>query len=114
LPNISRAIAAGTAAGEVIPRWFPYQLRHAGVTYYAQPANGGSFDLAQAIAGHSSGTITDRYNHSRKAIIRDYARRLESPKEEPETNQLTEIQKENAELKATLKMLLQELKGQAL
>jgi len=47
--------------GEKIPKFHPYQLRHAAITK-ASFENGR--DAAQALAGHTSSNMTEIYDHS--------------------------------------------------
>jgi integrase len=48
--------------GEKIPHWFPYQLRHAGITDIVEQT--GSLDTARAVAGQKSISVTQGYNHA--------------------------------------------------
>ena len=48
--------------GEKIPHWFPYQLRHAGITDIAWQTK--SLDVARAVAGQKSISVTQGYNHA--------------------------------------------------
>ena len=47
---------------EKIPHWFPYQLRHAGITDIAWQTK--SLDVARAVAGQKSISVTQGYNHA--------------------------------------------------
>lgn len=71
---VQYAIKRARKAGEKIPDWFPYQLRHAAVTAnslrYGQEAAG-------KIAGHKSVKTTDIYNHSAEKLSRNAAEERE-------------------------------------
>jgi integrase len=47
---------------EQIPHWTPYQLRHAAITDIALQT--GSLDIARAVAGQKSLSVTQGYNHA--------------------------------------------------
>ena len=62
---IKRAIIAANKklpAGERIPHWTPYQLRHAAVTEIVNTT--GSLDIARAVAGQKSIDVAQGYNHA--------------------------------------------------
>jgi len=47
---------------EKIPHWTPYQLRHAGITSITLQT--GNLDIARAVAGQKSISVTQRYNYA--------------------------------------------------
>ena len=47
---------------EQIPHWTPYQLRHAAITDIVQQT--GKLDIARAVAGQKSISVTQGYNHA--------------------------------------------------
>jgi len=63
---------------EKIPHWSPYQLRHAAITDIILQT--GNRDIARAVAGQKSLTITQDYNHAdvqlpsirRSSVVSDY------------------------------------------
>ena len=59
---ITRAIIAANRRGEKIPHWTPYQLRHSAVTEIVNET--GSLDIARAVAGQKSISVTQGYNHA--------------------------------------------------
>jgi len=62
---IKRSINAANkqlSENEQIPLWIPYQLRHAAITEIVQQT--GSLDIARAVAGQKSITVTQGYNHA--------------------------------------------------
>ena len=62
---ISRAIIAANKTlpgNDQIPSWTPYQLRHTAVS--AITLQTGSLDVARAVAGQKSITVTQGYNHA--------------------------------------------------
>ena len=59
--------------GEKIPPWTPYELRHAAVTEIVETT--GSLDIARAVAGQKSVTVTQRYNHADRKIAIEQAKR---------------------------------------
>jgi len=67
-----------------IPHWYPYQLRHAGVTELVAE-NDGNLDIARAVAGHSSFAVTLGYNHADlKIAIEQAKKRGQRPGDAPE------------------------------
>jgi integrase len=46
-----------------IPHWTPYQLRHSGITELVEE-NDGNLDIARAMAGQKTISITQGYNHA--------------------------------------------------
>ena len=59
--------------GEKIPHWTPYQLRHAAVTEIIKST--GSVDIARAVAGQKSLTVTMGYNHADEQIALEQAKK---------------------------------------
>jgi len=62
---IKRAIVAANKrlpASEQIPLWTPYQLRHAAITKIVLQT--GKLDVARAVAGQKSISVTQGYNHA--------------------------------------------------
>jgi integrase len=57
-----------------IPHWFPYQLRHAGVTELVAE-NDGNLDVARAVAGQRSISVTQGYNHADLKIAIEQAKK---------------------------------------
>jgi integrase len=57
-----------------IPHWFPYQLRHAGVTELVAE-NDGDLNVARAVAGQKSISITQGYNHADLKIAIEQAKK---------------------------------------
>jgi site-specific recombinase XerD len=57
-----------------IPHWFPYQLRHAGVTELVAEHDG-NLDVARAVAGQKSISITQGYNHADLKIAIEQAKK---------------------------------------
>jgi len=76
---IKHAIAKGNKvlpAGEKIPHWFPYQLRHAAAT---DTENTDGLDKAQALLGHKTANMTKRYAKAQLAIAESLARNRRNP-----------------------------------
>ena len=72
--TIKRSINAANKRlpeNEQIPLWTPYQLRHAAITEIVQQT--GSLDIARAVAGQKSITVTQGYNHADVKIAVDQA-----------------------------------------
>ena len=62
---IQRTITAANkrlSASEQIPTWTPYQLRHAAITDIVQQT--GKLDIARAVAGQKTISVTQGYNHA--------------------------------------------------
>ena len=62
---IKRAIVAANKQlpeNEQIPSWTPYQLRHAAITDIVLRT--GKLDVARAVAGQKSISVTQGYNHA--------------------------------------------------
>lgn len=59
--------------GEKIPHWTPYQLRHAAITEIIKTT--GSVDVARAVAGQKSLTVTMGYNHADEQIAVEQAKK---------------------------------------
>ena len=57
-----------------IPHWVPYQLRHAGVTELVAE-NDGDLNVARAVAGQKSISITQGYNHADLRIAIEQAKK---------------------------------------
>ena len=60
--------------GEKIPKWTPYQLRHAAVTEITLE-NDGNLDVARAVAGQKSIAVTQTYNHADLKIAIEQAKK---------------------------------------
>ena len=73
---ISHAIQKGNRAGEEIPAWTPYMLRHAAGT---DAEKTGGLDHAQALLGHKTANVTKRYAHGQLAIASQMARERKNP-----------------------------------
>jgi Zn-dependent peptidase ImmA (M78 family) len=61
---------------EAIPYFFPYQLRYAAVT---ETSYKHGKDMAQALAGHTSATMTDNYDRSQLRKREKLARKRKNP-----------------------------------
>ena len=61
------------ADDEQIPHWTPYQLRHAAITEIIKTT--GSVDVARAVAGQKSLTVTMGYNHADEQIAEEQAKK---------------------------------------
>ena len=70
------AIKAARKAGENVPDWTPYQLRH-GAGTRAEKEHG--LDAAQALLAHTSAQMTKRYAHGRQAITKNMAKNRRNP-----------------------------------
>jgi integrase len=57
-----------------IPHWFPYQLRHAGVTELVAEHDG-NLDVARAVAGQKSISVTQGYNHADLKVAIEQAKK---------------------------------------
>jgi site-specific recombinase XerD len=57
-----------------IPHWFPYQLRHAGVTELTFE-NDGDLNIARAVAGQKTISVTQGYNHADLKIAIEQAKK---------------------------------------
>ena len=57
-----------------IPHWFPYQLRHAGVTELVAEHDG-NLDIARAVAGQKSISVTQGYNHADLRVAIEQAKK---------------------------------------
>lgn len=71
---ISRTIARVNEhleKGKQIPHWTPYQLRHTAVTELTETAG---LDVARAVAGQKSLSVTQRYNHADQKIAENAAK----------------------------------------
>jgi integrase len=71
---IQRSITAANKLlpeNEQIPHWTPYQLRHAAITDIVQQT--GKLDIARAVAGQKSISVTQGYNHADVQIAVDQA-----------------------------------------
>jgi integrase len=62
--------------GEKIPKWSPYQLRHAAGTDFEKTLG---LDKAQAMLGHTTANMTKRYTHGRLEIAKSGARKQVNP-----------------------------------
>jgi integrase len=74
---VSRAIEIANRTlpdDQKIPNWTPYQLRHAGITELVF-ANDGNLDVARAVAGHLSASMTKIYNHADLRIAVEAAKK---------------------------------------
>ncbi len=75
--SIGRAIETANRwlpAAERIPHWTPYQLRHAAVTEIALE-NNGDLNIARAVAGQRSISVTQNYNHADLKIAIEQAKK---------------------------------------
>ncbi len=68
------ALQKAAKAGERIPHWFPYQLRHAAVTATAMTHGR---EIASLHAGHTSIATTDVYDHRFEKVERNLAEERE-------------------------------------
>ena len=59
-----------------IPKWSPYQLRHANATAVEKEAG---LDKAQAVLRHTTASTTKRYAHGQLAIAEEVARKRVNP-----------------------------------
>jgi integrase len=73
---IEHARRKANKAGVKIPKWTPYQLRHAAGTN-AEKTEG--LDAAQALLSHRTAHITKRYAHGQLAITERLARKRVNP-----------------------------------
>ena len=88
--SIKRAIERANRSlpkDQQIPHWTPYQLRHAGVTELVLE-NDGDRDIARAVAGQKTISITQGYNHADLKIAIEQAKKRgqqsgDSPEEQP-------------------------------
>ena len=78
---IKHAIRKANKAGESVPHWTPYQLRHSAGTE-AETTEG--LDKAQALLRHTSANTTKRYAHGQLAITEELARNRRNPFESAE------------------------------
>jgi len=62
-----------------VPRWFPYQLRHTGITQIGLKHG---IEATQHTAGHKDGRMTARYFHGENEIARQVALARNKPKRE--------------------------------
>lgn len=69
---IRHALARARRAGEDVPDWTPYALRHTRITEVEREHG---WDAAQAVAGHESLNTTRRYAHERHLRALDLAAR---------------------------------------
>ena len=60
-----------------IPHWTPYQLRHSAITEITFE-NNGNRDVARAVAGQKSISVTQRYNHADVRIAVEQAKKRSS------------------------------------
>ena len=75
--SIKRAIKRANRSlpkDQQIPHWTPYQLRHAGVTELILE-NDGDRDIARAVAGQKTISITQGYNHADLKIAIEQAKK---------------------------------------
>ena len=88
--SIERAIISANRLlpkDQQIPHWFPYQLRHAGVTELVAE-NDGDLNVARAVAGQKSISVTQGYNHADLRIAIEQAKKrgdLEQTEGQPES-----------------------------
>ena len=73
---VGHAIRQANKAGHKIPKWSPYQLRHANATA-TEKALG--LDKAQAVLRHTTANTTKRYAHGQLAIAEEVARERVNP-----------------------------------
>jgi len=64
-----------------IPKWSPYQLRHANATAVEKEAG---LDVAQAVLRHTTANTTKRYAHAQLAIAEEVAKKRVNPFDTPE------------------------------
>jgi integrase len=62
-----------------IPHWTPYQLRHSGITELVFE-NDGNAEIARAVAGQRTISVTQGYNHADLDIAIEQAKKRESKK----------------------------------
>lgn len=67
---VAKAIERANKKGVRIAKWYPYQLRHAGVTDAVKEQG---IEAARVIASHKSIKMTDHYNHSQEELAIRYA-----------------------------------------
>ena len=73
---IENAIKAANKAGENVPHWTPYQLRHTAGTETSRTLGR---DKAQVLLTHKSSAMTARYDHSQVAVLKELARNRVNP-----------------------------------
>ena len=73
---IENAIKAANKAGENVPHWTPYQLRHTAGTETSRTFGR---DKAQVLLTHKSSAMTARYDHSQVAVLKELARNRVNP-----------------------------------
>jgi integrase len=73
---VTYAIRKGNKAGEAIPHWTPYQLRHSAGTETSKTEGR---EKAQALLTHSTIETTGIYDHSALEIMESLARNRRSP-----------------------------------
>ena len=73
---IKNAIIAANKAGENVPHWTPYQLRHTAATETSRTLGK---DKAQALLTHKSSAMTARYDHSQEEVLKELARNRRNP-----------------------------------
>ena len=70
---------ANKTLDEPIPHWTPYQLRHSGVSELTLE-NDGNLNIARAVAGQKSISVTQRYNHADLKIAIEQAKKRSKKK----------------------------------
>jgi integrase len=73
---IKHAIKAANKAGESIPHWTPYQLRHTAATETSRTLGR---DKAQILLTHKTSAMTARYDHSNVDVLKAMAKNRRNP-----------------------------------
>jgi len=73
---IEYAIKAARRAGEDVPHWVPYQLRHTAGTETSRTLGR---EKAQILLTHKTSAMTARYDHSEVAVLKELARNRVNP-----------------------------------
>ena len=79
--HIARAIKSANKKlpdDKQIPHWFPYKMRHTGVTELAKMEG---LEVARAVVGHRLVDTTMGYNHADEAIALEAAKKRQNPLE---------------------------------
>lgn len=78
--SIKRSIEiANRESDDPIPHWTPYQLRHSAITEIAYE-NRGDLNIARAVAGQKTISVTQGYNHADVKIAIEEAKRRSAKK----------------------------------
>jgi len=78
---VGHAIRQANKAGQKVPKWSPYQLRHAQATALEKE---GKLDMAQAVLRHTTVNTTKRYAHGQLVLAEEAARIRVNPFTEDE------------------------------